>query len=342
MYQRGSFMPRLLVLAGLAVCALGLSLWAGLAREETHIWDVSLPWSMQEFHTDNALRFARTVEEASEGTLQMNVHPAAVLGLSGPESMRAVAAGVADAADMPLFQQVGLEPILGMESLPFLVRDQRDLRLLYDVLRPTIERVFTERGLKVLYIVPWPNQNIFTRFRPETLTDLEGVKIRTYDRLTSDLMRALGLSPLQMPSQDVVPALAAGAMDAVMTSATTASAQRYWDYLSHINRTNHVWISNVMAADLTAFEALPETLQKTVMETARALEPRFWDISAADDAAKLAILTENGMTVVEPPPEMLAAMEAAARPIWQDFIKRAGPGAERLLNDYLARREMRE
>lgn len=335
-------MLRLYVLAGLAVCALGVSLWVGLAREEAHIWDVSLPWSVQEFHTENALRFARAVEKASNSELKMHVHPAAVLGLSGPESMRAVAAGVADAADMPLFQQVGLEPILGMESLPFLVRNQRDLRLLYDVLRPTIERVFAERGLKVLYIVPWPNQNIFTRFHPETLADLRGLKIRTYDRLTSDLMRALGLSPLQMPSQDVVPALAAGAVDAVMTSATTAAAQRYWDYLSHINRTNHVWISNVMAADLTAFEALPADLQEMVMKTARRLEPRFWEVSAADDAAKLDTLTESGMTIVEPSADMLAAMEAAAQPIWQDFITRAGPEAEQLLKEYLARREARE
>lgn len=310
-------------------------------RDAPDEWEMSLPWSVQEFHTKNAMRFADAVYKETSGRLKINVHPGAVLGLKGPGSMRALEEGLVQMAEMPAFQQVGAEPLLGLESLPFLVEDQTELRALYDILRPRINRLFAEHNLKVIYIVPWPNQNIYTKTPVSGLADLKGVKIRTYDKNTSELMTRLGLVPIQMPSQDVVPALASGVVDAVMTSTTTGAAQKYWEFLNYIYRTNHLWISNIMAVNLQSWNALEPDVREKIEAIAARLEPEFWRISAADDAIKLALLEKNGIITVKPSEKLLAEMRAAAEPMWQKFADDVGPEAGEVLEAFLAWKKAR-
>ena len=309
--------------------------------QEGREWDMSLPWSVQEFHTQNAIRFAQTVFEETGGALKINVHPGAVLGLKGPESMRALEEGLVQMAEMPAFQQVGEEPLLGLESLPFLVEDQEELKALYVFLRPKINRIFEEHGLKIIYIVPWPNQNIYTKIPVHSLADLKGIKIRTYDKNTSELMDRLGLVPVQMPSQDVVPALASGVVDAVMTSTTTGAAQKYWEFLDYIYRTNHLWISNIMAVNLASWNRLEPEVREKIEAIAARLEPQFWAVSRNDDAAKLAILEAGGITTVVPDPALIKQMRQAARPMWQAFANHVGPEAEEVLGAFLAWKQAR-
>lgn len=300
------------------------------------VWNASQPWSVTQYHVQNAYDFAEAVHEASGGSLEIRVFPNAVLGLKGPESIRALEEGLVDMAEMPAFQEAGTEPVLGLESLPFLIEDQRELRLLYTFSRPAIEAAFARHGLKVLYVVPWPRQNIYTRRLVKSLADLNGLKIRTYDRNTSALMERLGLVPLQMPSQDVVPALASGMIDAVMTSTTTGAAQRYWEFLPYIVRTNHVWITNIMAVRRESWNALPEETRRAIEALLPEMERRFWRVAAEDDQKKLEILLNNGMQVIEPTEELLNEMRARATPMWREYRARVDRETAAILDAYLA------
>ena len=305
----------------------------------TQVWDASLPWSVKEFHTQNAMRFADAVHQATDGQLTIKIHPGGALGLKGPGSLRALSEGIVDMAEMPAFQQVGAEPLLGLDSLPFLVRNHDELAILYKIMQPRLEAVFAKNNIKIIYMVPWPNQNIYTRSEMTSLDDLQGIKIRTYDKNTSELMERLGLAPIQMPSGDVVSALASNVVDAVMTSTTTGAAQNYWDFLSHIHRTNHVWISNFMAVNIKSWNALSPTVQTQVLATAHRLQPDFWEVSKADDLDKLALLVKNGITVVEPSAKLMADMQALARPMWEEYAIRVGDDAREIINTFLLRTE---
>lgn len=313
-----------------------VSALAQLGERPAARWDLSLPWGINEFHTENALRFAAAVKRATDGRVDIRVHPGAVLGIKGPDSLRAVGAGVVPMAEMAGFQQVGSEPILGLEALPFLVDDHDELRRLYALLRPAVERAFARHGLKVLYIVPWPNQNLYTKRYAETLAQFEGTKVRTLDANTTELMNRLGLVPIQMPSPDVVPALAAGAIDATMTSTTTGVAQKYWEFLDYIYRTNHNWASNMMVVNEAAWAALAPADRQAIASIASELEPRFWAISELDDKKQLAVLERHGINAVIPPAPMAKRMRAVARPMWRDFVRRV-PEAAPILKAYLER-----
>ena len=297
-------------------------------------WDLSMPWGPSEFHVTNARRFAEEANTLTDGLLNIHVHPGAILGIKGPETMRAVEEGLVDMADSSSFQQVGTEPILGFESLPYLLDDIDELALLYSIIRPAIEAAYARHGQRIIYIVPWPNQNFFFDQPINAVTDFEGLTMRTYDKLSTDLVRGLNMTPIQMPSPDVVPALASGAIDAVMTSTTTAFAQKYWEFLRYTVRTNHTWASTIMAVNERAWQALPAEHRTGLVSLARRLEPEFWEIARRDDRDKLRDLEANGMVTQTPSPQLMAGMQSLARPIWRDFIAQV-PESEPLLMAFL-------
>lgn len=298
--------------------------------------DLSLPWSVEEFHTKNAAHLAAEVADATDGRVRIVLHPGATLGIKGPESLRAARDGVVAMVDMAAFQQVGQEPLLGLDALPFLVRDQAELRLLYEDLRPAIEDALARHGLELLSVVPWPPQNLFTRRPIAELADLEGLVVRTLDANTTALARRLGMAPVQLAGPDVVPALASGALDAVMTSTTTAAAQKYWEFLEYIHRTNHGWVINHLVVGRDALSTLSPADRATLRRIARTLEANFWAVSRRDDAEKLARLEAGGVEIVAIPGELRATMQSAARPMWRDFAARV-PGAAAILDRFLTR-----
>jgi len=306
----------------------------GRLEPGTH-WDLSMPWGPSEYHVANAIRFAAEVKALTQGELTIHVHPGAVLGIKGPETMRAVEEGLVDMADAASFHQVGTEPLLGFESLPYLVDDIDQLALLYEIIRPDVEAAYVRHGLRVVYIVPWPNQNFFFDKLISSAADLEGLTMRSYDKSSTDLVRGLNMTPIQMPSPDVVPALASGALDGVMTSTTTASAQKYWEFLKYTLRSNHTWSCNILAVNEEVWQRLPAETQTGVEGIARALEPEFWEIARRDDLKELRTLEANGMITQEMPPPLLAEMRALSQPIWDDFVARV-PEAGPLLTAFLA------
>ncbi len=298
--------------------------------------DLSSPWNPTEFHVANAHDFAEAVAAATAGRVRIVVHPAAELGIKGPDSLAAVAQGAVPMVDMAGFQQTGLEPLFGLEALPFLVRDRNELRVLYTFLRPEIERRLQRWGLVLLYLVPWPPQNLFLDRPVDRLAALKGLRVRTLDAHTTRLAAALGMHPRQLPAADVVPALAAGALDAVMTSTTTAAAQHYPAFLTYMLPTHHGWVVNyvVMRADVLARLA-PEDRAR-ILQLARERERRYWAVSARDDAVKWRELATAGMTRLPVSPQLRAAFERIAQPLWRAYVT-VVPEARPILARFLAR-----
>ncbi len=299
--------------------------------------DISIPWGPSEFHTVNAQNFAKKVAEVTGGEVQMTAHPGGALGIKANESLRAIEDGTVAMAEFAGFQNVGEVPLLGIESLPFLVNDYDELKVMHGFVRPQWEAELKKRGVKVLYIVPWPSQNFFLKKPINSMSDLKGVRMRTYNRLSADMVSKLGMTPQQMNNPDIVPALASGRLDAVMTSGSTAAAQKYWEFLKHTYNTNHLWASNLMVIGLDVWSKLKPAHQSAIEKLAKEMEPKFWEISQAEHSMRMEQLKKNGMTVQVAPKDVVEKMRAVTRPMWDDFPKQAGPQAKEVLAEYMSK-----
>ncbi len=298
--------------------------------------DLATVWPDGNFHTQNAVAFADAVGKATDGAVAITVQSGGALGFKGPEQLRAVRDGLVPMADVLNIQQIGDEPLLGTESIPFLVGSAEELKVLHKYLRPAYDEIAAKNNQKILYMVPWPTQYLHLKVKADGLAGLEGVKIRVPDKNAQDMCNALGMSAILMPWGEVVPALASGRVDGVSTSATSGVDGKFWEFLETIYPTNHVWSSQMVNINLDRWNEISPENREKIEALARDMEPGFWDVSVRNDKESLKLLTDNGMEVMAISPDMRAEMQARTAPLKDAFIERvpqAGPIVEAYLEE---------
>lgn len=312
-----------------------LAFGAASAAAQTKL-EVSLPWGPNEFHTLNAVAFSKRVAEETGGAVQMAIRPGGELGVKANETIKAVADGVVPMAEFSLFQNASRGPVLAVETLPFLVGDYDQLKVLHRHFRPLWEERLLKNNQKALYIVPWPKQVFFVKKPVNSIEDLKGMKMRTLDRLTTDWINRLGMTPVQLTNTEILQALGSGMLEGVPTSAGTAAAQKYWDFLKYAYETNHMWASNAMVINLDTWKKLTPEQQATIERIGKEMEPEFWENSKRDHALKAAELSKNGMTVQPAPEPFVSAMRKTTSVLWEQYAKSMGPDALKALEQYRA------
>jgi TRAP-type C4-dicarboxylate transport system substrate-binding protein len=297
--------------------------------------DLATVWPDGNFHTQNAKRFAAEVTKATGGEVVINVQAGGSLGFKGPEQLRAVRDGLVPLADVLNIQQIGDEPLLGTESIPFLVASDSELKVLHKYLRPEYEAVAAKNNQKVLYMVPWPTQYLHLKVKVDTLEGLKGVKIRVPDKNAQDMCAAVGMAPAVIPWGETIPALASGVIAGVSTSSVSGVDGKFWEFLKYIYPTNHTWSSQMVNINTDTWKKLSPAHQKAIEELAKSLEPEFWASSLKADTDSLKRLTDGGMEVVQMPPAMMADFRAKTASLFDAFLKRV-PASEKPVRAFLA------
>lgn len=286
------------------------------------------------FMVQNAKRFADEVSRETRGEVIINVRPGGSLGFKGPEQMRAVRDGMVPMADILLSQQIGDEPLLGIEGVPFLVSSPADLKQLHKIVRPAIEKIVASKyNQKILYMVPSPGQYLFLKTKTDKVDGLKNIKIRGADKMTVDTVSSIGMAGVLIPFGELIPALASGRVDGVATSATTGVDAKFWEFMKYVYPTNHTWSTNMVNINLNTWKKIPENHQKTIEAIAARLEPEFWAVSANADVDSLKKLASNGMEIVPVTDAMLSDMRKRAAPLLNEYLKRA-PAAAPYIKSY--------
>lgn len=313
-----------------AITAAGAALAATLSTQSlaAEKWDLPLAWPLGNFHVTNAQIFADKVKEVTKGEVQITIHPGGSLGYKGPEMLGAVRDGLVPIGDVLLNQQVGEEPFFGIESVPYLASGYVEVRALQTFSRPVYERLARKHNQKILYMVPWPGQNVYSKWQIAKLDNLKGLKIRTVDKNGTDFFGKLGASPTQLPWGEVVPSLASGAINGVTTSSSSGVDGKFWEFLSHVNTFHWQSASNMVNVNLDAWNRLSPEHQDAIEALASQLEAQFWEASIEEDETKMAVLAKNGVTISRPTPELRGHLVAVAEKMWEEFIAdvpEAGP-----------------
>ena len=297
-------------------------------------WDLPLAWPDGNFHVENAKDFAAEVNKATDGEVTINIHPGGSLGFKGPEMLTAVRDGLVPIGDTLLIQQVGEAPLLGLEAQPYLVSGFDDLRALHKHFVPALQDVLGQFNQKLLYIVPWPRQYVYTKVPIESVDDLKGIKIRTYNKSTTDMFNRIGMTSVQLPWGEVVPSLAAGTIDAVTTSASSGVDGKFWEFLKYMYPTSHVWSSNIVSVNLDAWNSLSAEHQQAIEELAAKKQEEYWQVSADEDTSKAKMLTDNGVEMGEVTEAMLTDMQKLTEPMLGEFIDAVGDKAAMVIDGY--------
>jgi TRAP-type C4-dicarboxylate transport system substrate-binding protein len=160
--QKGIPMLRRTLLAGLpasfATCAL---LAAAPALAQQTKWNLPAAYSNSNYHTENLVQFAKDVEAATGGKLSITVHGNASL-FKAPDIKKAVVTGQAQMGEVLISNHENEEAVFGIDVVPFLATSFADSQKLWDVSKGAIEKKLEAQGLKVLFVVPWGPQGIYS------------------------------------------------------------------------------------------------------------------------------------------------------------------------------------
>lgn len=327
------------MLKRLATLALATSITfaASAAAMAETAWDLPLAWPADNYIVKNVQRFADEVDAATDGDLVITLHPGGSLGFKGPEMFSAVRDGLVPIGDMLLNQQVGENRLLGLESLPYLIGSFEELQQFQAFYRPLLGEIFSQNNQVVLFTIPWPQQQIFTKKEISTIDDMSGVKIRSYDKSSTEIFEAAGMTPVQLPWGEVVPSLAAGAIDSVATSAPSAVDGAFWEFLEYGYPTRQTWNTNVVSVNADAWAGLSKEQQDAILALAEKLEPEFWASAQEVDARAMEQLAERGMVNGTLPDELRAELRERAAPLREAAIEQMGEKAAAVVEAFQSR-----
>ena len=298
-------------------------------------WDFATANAPGNYQTKLDEKFVAEVAAATNNEVKITIHAGGQLGFKGPEMLGAVRDGLVPIGSFQFAQQVGLSPILGASSLPYLVSGFDQMKTFRTVSKPYFDAEFKKFNQKLLFVVPWPGQNIFSKSELSSTDTFKTMKIRTTDRAGSDYFRSLGAAPAQIPWGEVVPALSTGVIDSVSTSTSSAVDGQFWDFLKFCNVVN--WQSNFegVTVNLDDWNKLSPKDQKAIEEVAARLEPVFWEAAKAEDSKNFDTLKAKGIQLYTPSASVRDSMSAMAKPSWTAF-KETVPAAKPLIEKYLS------
>ncbi len=296
-------------------------------------WDMPTPYPENNFHTRNIETFAKDVKAATGGALEIQVHSNQSL-FKHPEIKNAVRAGQVPIGEV-LVSRLGNEnPVFEADSVPFLATDYEAARALWQAQRPVVEKILDAEGLMVLFSVPWPPQGLYTKKPVERVEDLQGVKFRAYNAATERLAQLAGAVPTQVEAAEVAQAFATGRVDAMMTSPSTGTDSKAWDFVSNYYDVQAWLPKNMVVVNKRAFRALDADSQAKVLAAAAAAEERGWSMSKEETSEKTALLKENGMHVAPPSPELKSGLEKIGKTMTAEWVDKAGSDGKAILDTY--------
>jgi TRAP-type transport system periplasmic protein len=310
--------------------ALACTVAAGAVQAQ---WKLATGYRAESFQGQNIMQFARDVEASTGGQLRIEVHPNNAL-VKLAEIPKAVRDGKVEAGETILTNMAKDIPIAGADTVPFVVTSYADAQRLWQLQRPILEQQMEQRGLKLLYAVPWPPQGLYSTRPIQKPSDLVGTRMRTYNQTTVRIAEMLEAKSVDVPMVEVSKALAAGLVDNMITSAVTGVENQVWTHLKHYYEINAWFPKNAVFVNAQAFKALKPGVQQAVLASARIAETRGWAMSQAAMHETTEALRLNGMKVEKLPADFMRDLKRVGERFSREWIQTVGADANKVFIPY--------
>jgi len=296
-------------------------------------WDMPTAYSPASFHTVNINQFIADIESAAAGKLKITVHPGGAL-IPGAQIKRAVQTGQVPIGEILLSNLANEDPLFGIDSVPFVATSYADAKKLWGVSRKATEEKLASQGIRLLYAVPWPPQELFTNKQINSLADLKGVKFRAYNPATSRLAELAGMQPVKIELADLPSAMITGGIQAYITSSSGGCDTKAWE-TSKIVYDTQGWVpKNMVFVNQKALDAVDKATQSAITKAAAAAEERGWKMSEEGNKKCLELLASNGMQVLKPSAQLMSELRKIGDTMAAEWAKSAGSDGNAVLNAY--------
>lgn len=308
---------------------------ADAGEGESVTWIANEVYPEDNHNTQALFDFADKLNEDTDGQVELDVMAGGALGYEGLELLSAVRDNAVPVSDMLTSGVAGDEPLFEIVTLPFLVLDFDEGKVLSDIARPYFDEVAEEKwNQKILYVTPWPAAGFWTKEKVEAVEDMEGLKMRTYDKNGALVVEAGGGTPHPLAFSEVYSSLSTGVIDSVLTSSPTAVDAKFWEVLDYYSPVNVTMATNMVTVNLDEFNKLDEETQEAVIKAGEEMEEIVWEDVAKLDEDQIAVSEENGIETIEPSEEFLSDLSDLTEDIREEWLETAPEEAQEIVDKF--------
>ena len=297
-------------------------------------WDMALAYGAGNFHSANATEFAKNVSNKSDGKLTIVTHPGGSL-YKGGEIFRAVRTGQAQIGERFMSALGKEDPLLEVDSQPFLATNYGAAMRLYKASKAEIVKGLDAKGLIFLYAVPWPAQGLYSKKEINSIADLKGLKFRAYNSATIRIAELTGMAPTKIEAAEISQAFSTGAVESMITSPTTGKNKKIWENGVGYFYDIAAWFpKNMVIVNKDAWNKLDADTQKLVMSEAAKAEQKGWDLSKRGNKDDKQALADAGMKVGKVSSTLKKHFEEVGATMSKEWADRAGSRGQAVLAAY--------
>src|ERR1700730_4334957 len=212
-----------------------------------------------DYPTVQALQLmAKLVEERSQGRHRIRVFHSRQLG-EEKETIELTRIGAIDLDRINVAPVGTLVPQANVLSLPFLFRSVEHLHKVLDQgIGKEILAAFGRHGLVGLTFYDSGARSIYNSVKPvRSISDMKGLRIRVQQSdLMSDMMKALGADPIELPYGQVFTGLSTKLIDGAENNWPSYVTTNHYKLAPYYTLTEHTMSPEVLVMSLRAWESL--------------------------------------------------------------------------------------
>ena len=262
-YSRADLSRTVTLVVALALSAVS----TGVVAREFRAADAQ----SEEYPTVQALRYmGRVIDERSGGRHQIRVFHSRQLG-EEQETIEQTRAGAIDLNRINVALIGNFVPATNVLAMPFLFRSIEHLQTVLDgPIGNEILNSFEPYGFVGLAFYDSGARSIYNSVRPvRSIADIKRLRLRVQQsELMSDMIKALGAEPIQLPYGQVLTALATGLIDGAENNWPSFVTTNHYKHAGYYTVTEHSMSPEVLVMSQKAWDSLSAEDRKIFREAA--------------------------------------------------------------------------
>ena len=270
----------------LAACCLATAAPATQARDaaaKAHLRVVGGLAGVNQYTQFEEPFWVRELQRLSAGQLSAEIVPFDRAGIKPPEMLRLMQQGVVPFGTALLSLAAPQDMVLSAPDLAGLSPDMGSLRRTVAAYRPFLEKTLREQyGIELLAVYSYPAQVTFCNKPINGLADLAGRRVRTSSTSQSDLVEALGGTPVRTGFAEILANVQSGNIDCVITGTMSGNTIGLHEVTTHIHSMPVNWGLSIFGANVAAWQTLTVAQRNMLKPEIGKLEQQIWDMADRD------------------------------------------------------------
>jgi TRAP-type C4-dicarboxylate transport system substrate-binding protein len=260
--------------------ALAALAWPAAAQDlpKTHLKVVGSISTLPPYKDFELPFWTKHLAAKSNGAITAEAKGFNEMGLKGPEVLRLMGQGVMEIGATVMGYLAADDPTNEAIDMAGLVTDVETSRKITEASKPLYDKLFlTKFNVKLLGFGTYPAQVLYCNAEIKGLADVKGKKVRVAGRSQSELIEALGATPVTMAFGEVVPAMQNKTVDCGITGTLSGNLAKWHEVSTHLLALPLSWGQIAYAVNARTWERLDPRVRNLIATEIKTLEKDVWD-----------------------------------------------------------------